>query len=153
MPYRSLGSRFAGRVEPLWELHDLLHQNDTAVVEGVGVVTGVGGLGKTQLATEYVHRFGNYYPGGVFWTDADQGLATVVQQIATSAHFDMDGTLSIKQQCEVLWQHLGQILDPVLIVFDNFSEEEPLQPWLPVGANLKIIENPHPRNPLSLQVC
>ena len=62
-----------------------------------------------------------------------------MQQVATSVHIDMDGTLAIKQQCEVLWQHLGQIPDPVLIVFDNFSETEPLQPWLPIGANLKVL--------------
>jgi tetratricopeptide repeat protein len=139
MPYRSLGSRFAGRVEPLWKLHDLLHQDDTAVIEGVGVVIGAGGLGKTQLATEYVHRFGNYYPGGVFWTDADQGLAAVVQQIAASAQIAIDGALPVEQQREVLWQSLGQTPDPVLIVFDNFSETEALQPWLPVGANLKAL--------------
>ena len=82
MPYRSLGGRFAGRIDALWALHDLLNQDGTAVVEGVGVVMGTGGLGKTQLATEYVHRFGNYYPGGLFWTDADQDLPVVVRQIS-----------------------------------------------------------------------
>lgn len=139
MPYRSLGRRFAGRIEPLWNLHDLLHHDHTAVVEGVGVVSGAGGLGKTQLATEYVHRFGNYYPGGVFWTDADQGLATVIQQIADSARIDINGALPLKQQCGVLWQSLGQTHASTLIVFDNFSETEPLAPWLPVVANLKVL--------------
>ncbi|GJL49503.1 MAG: hypothetical protein NPIRA01_07300 [Nitrospirales bacterium] len=139
MPYRSLGSRFAGRIEPLWNLHDILHHGNTAVVEGVGVVSGAGGLGKTQLATEYVHRFGNYYPGGVFWTDADQGLATVVQQIADSARIDINGALPLKQQCGVLWQSLGQTHASTLIVFDNFSETEPLAPWLPVVVNLKVL--------------
>jgi len=139
MPYRSLGNRFAGRVDSLWNLHNLLYHDDTAVIEGVGVVIGAGGLGKTQLATEYVHRFGNYYPGGIFWTDADQGLATVVQQIMASADIAIDGALPVKQQCEVLWQHLGQTLDPVLIIFDNFPETQPLEPWLPVDANLKTL--------------
>ena len=82
---------------------------------------GTGGLGKTQLATEYVHRFGNYYPGGLFWTDADQGLPVVVQQIAESANIDIDGALPIAKQCEALWQRLGRTPAPVLIVFDNFS--------------------------------
>ena len=139
MPYRSLGERFAGRIEPLWNLHDLLHQDGTTIIEGVGVVIGAGGLGKTQLATEYVHRFGNYYPGGVFWTDADQGLATVVQQIAVGAHIAIDGSLSVKQQCEVLWQSLAHSPAPVLIVFDNFPETQPLEPWLPVGTHLKTL--------------
>jgi len=139
MPYRSLGKRFAGRVEALWQLHDLLNQDDTAIVEGVGVVMGTGGLGKTQLATEYVHRFGNYYPGGVFWTDADQDLATVVQQIVTGAGIDINSALPVTQQCEVLWQKLVQTPTEVLIIFDNFSETEALEPWLPVGTNLKTL--------------
>jgi hypothetical protein len=139
MPYRSLGKRFAGRVESLWQLHDLLNLDDTAIVEGVGVVMGTGGLGKTQLATEYVHRFGNYYPGGVFWTDADQDLATVVQQIVAGAGIDIDSALPVAQQCEVLWQKLGQTPTAVLIIFDNFSETEALEPWLPVGTNLKTL--------------
>ena len=139
MPYRSLGNRFAGRVEALWNLHDLLNQADTAVVEGVGVVMGTGGLGKTQLATEYVHRFGNYYPSGVFWTDADQGLPVVVQQIAENAGLDIDDAMSIDKQCEALWQALTKQSAPVLIIFDNFSETEALEPWLPVGANLRAL--------------
>ena len=139
MPYRSLGDRFAGRIEALWALHDLLSQEGTAVVEGVGVVVGTGGLGKTQLATEYVHRFGNYYPGGLFWTDADRGLPVVVQQIAESAGIDIDGAIPIHKQCEALWQTLGQTPTPVLIVLDNFSETQALEPWLPVGANLKAL--------------
>ncbi len=139
MPYRSLGGRFAGRIEALWALHDLLSQKGTAVVEGVGVVVGTGGLGKTQLATEYVHRFGNYYPGGLFWTDADRGLPVVVRQIAESASMDIDGALPIDKQCEALWQRLEQRPASVLIVFDNFPETQAIEPWLPVDANLKVL--------------
>ena len=139
MPHRSLSGRFAGRVDALWELHKLLYQDGTAVVEGVGVVMGTGGLGKSQLATEYVHRFGNYYPGGVFWTDADQGLPVVVQQIAESVDIDIDGAMPIDKQCEALWRSLGQAPNPILIVYDNFPEIQPLRHWLPVGANLNVL--------------
>ena len=30
-------------------------------------VCGLGGMGKTQLATELVHRYGQYFAGGVYW--------------------------------------------------------------------------------------
>ncbi len=139
MPYHSLRERFSGRVKALWALHDLLVQGDKASIQGVGVVVGSGGLGKTQLATEYVHRFGNYYPGGVFWADAEQSLESVIQNIAFSSGIQVDGALPVERQSETLWRALKKLHAPVLIVFDNFSEEEALQPWLPIGDNLKFI--------------
>ncbi len=139
MPYRSLGSNFAGRINDLWKLHDLLIQSDTAVVEGVGVVMGTGGLGKTQLATEYVHRFANDYPGGIFWTNADQGFSVVINQIAQAANITLDDRLPMKQQREKLWNTLSQSQACILIVYDNFSETDVLTPWLPVGAYLKTL--------------
>jgi hypothetical protein len=88
MPYRSLGPGFAGRVTELWGLHDALTSTSVAVIAGTG------GLGKTQLATEYVHRFAGFYPGGVFWTDSDRGLGIVVDQIARAADIALDGKLA-----------------------------------------------------------
>ncbi len=139
MPYRSLGGDFAGRIEALWGLHDLLLQSDTAVVEGIGVVMGAGGLGKSQLATEYVHRFSGHYSGGVFWCDADQGLPVVISQIGEAANVAIDGLLPVEQQCEQLWRELSQLPSNVLIVFDNFPEEIALGPWLPIGANIRSL--------------
>ncbi|MCP5115296.1 MAG: toll/interleukin-1 receptor domain-containing protein, partial [bacterium] len=78
MPHRSLEDRFIGRVAPLWSVYDQLSGGATAVVHGIGVVHGAGGLGKSQLATEYVHRFNLHYPGGVFWVEADQGLSNLI---------------------------------------------------------------------------
>ena len=46
MPYHSLGDKFVGRIDSLWQLYDLLHRDSTAVLQGTGVVVGTGGLGR-----------------------------------------------------------------------------------------------------------
>ncbi|MEE8584426.1 MAG: tetratricopeptide repeat protein [Acidobacteriota bacterium] len=126
--------RFVGRVEDLWAVHDLLHDGKTAVVRGVGQVTGTGGLGKTQLAIEYVHRFCGHYPGGIFWVSADRGRSALIDQVAEGAAFDIDGRLEEAQRLQQLWRLLSQS-PPALIVLDNFPEQkESLETWLPVSG-------------------
>ncbi len=41
----------------------------TAIVNvyQTAAATGLGGIGKAQLASEFVHRYGRYFEGGVFW--------------------------------------------------------------------------------------
>lgn len=87
MPYRSLGNRFTGRVKPLLDLHKVLLQSDgVSVTDGVCAVVGTGGLGKTQLAIEYVHRFGAYYQGGVSNLSSRQVPAPVANPAIAPTH-------------------------------------------------------------------
>ncbi len=138
MPYRSLGKGFVGRVKNLWDVDKILREKQTAVIEGVGVVVGMGGIGKTQLAVEYVHRFGMNYTGGVFWVDSDRGVSTLIAQVLESAEIEMDQTLPEKAQLGQLWEKLARFT-PVLIVLDNFPENKPLQPWLPPSGSFHVL--------------
>ncbi len=63
------------------------------MIEGVGIVSGTGGIGKTQMAIEYVHRFGSRYHGGVFWIDAEQGIVSMVSQISFVVKINIEATL------------------------------------------------------------
>ena len=143
MPYRSLGEHFAGRVKDIWALDEGLGRCNTAVVRGggsggvagvgsvggVGLVVGMGGLGKTQLAVEYVHRFGRHFPGGVFWVDAEMGRMTMTAQVAGAADIELDSGLDEISQLALLWRKLsGQ---RTLVVLDNFPEDEEIETWLP----------------------
>jgi len=138
MPYRSLGDKFVGRVEPLWRVYDQLSQGKTSIVEGVGVVCGAGGLGKTQLAVEYVHRFNCHYPGGVFWVEADQGIARLIDVLSRSAKIEVDGKRPAADQLEEIWTELNRRA-AILVVLDNFLEREPLEPWLPPSGNIHVV--------------
>ena len=67
--------RFVGRFQEMWAMHSSL--SETRVVQITGAsgqevvqVTGLGGIGKSLLAREYALRFGDAYPGGIFWLSA-----------------------------------------------------------------------------------
>ena len=61
---------FTGRNEVLEQLHDQLIGGSTAVVLPVAL-HGLGGVGKTQVAQEYAHRFMADYDL-VWWVPAEQ---------------------------------------------------------------------------------
>ena len=60
---------FVGREEDLEKLHAALAEDSTVGIRPAGL-TGMGGIGKTQLAVEYCYRYQASYPGGVFWLNA-----------------------------------------------------------------------------------
>jgi len=59
---------FVGREADLLRLARALHGDGTAAIgPQTAVATGLGGIGKSQLACEFVHRYGQFFAGGVFW--------------------------------------------------------------------------------------
>ena len=75
---------FVGRDGDLARLHTTL----TGPGSGpVGIrpagLTGMGGIGKTQLVVEYVYRHRDDYPDGVFWIDAAGPLVEGFARLAT----------------------------------------------------------------------
>ncbi|HTX35263.1 MAG TPA: tetratricopeptide repeat protein [Bryobacteraceae bacterium] len=139
MPYRSLGDKFIGRVDPFWDLRDSLFRHGTSILAGEVVVVGTGGLGKTQLAVEYAHRFGSAYPGGVYWVDGDRGLSTLIAQVGEAAGLAVDPKAPETDQLEQLWHGLNRLPGPSLVILDNFPERKPLQPYLPVGGRVHAL--------------
>lgn len=66
---------FEGRVNDLKTLAESLLSNSiTAMIVNQKAITGMGGLGKTQLAVEFAYRYGSYFRG-VHWLNlADSTL-------------------------------------------------------------------------------
>ena len=139
MPYLSLGDKFVGRVEDFWKLHDSLFRDSTTVLQGRGVVVGTGGLGKTQLAIEYAHRFGPAYIGGVYWVDTDRGLGALIAQISDAAGIEVNLKAEEPVQVEQVWRELNRRQLPCLVILDNFPENVPLQPYLPTTGRVHTI--------------
>jgi hypothetical protein len=65
---------FVGRTELLKALRGLLQTGQMGAVVQRGAVHGLAGVGKTQLAIEYAHRYAADYDL-VWWVPAEQRLA------------------------------------------------------------------------------
>jgi|GEM_PF-3961873 len=119
----SLGERFVGRLDEIWEIHDTLHGKESYRC----ILSGIGGVGKTQLAIEYARRFAGFYGGGRLWINADHDpdhdqldvVGQIQQQVKTPP---VDYQLSEEEQVRSLLESLrnGKSL---LIVFDNYPEK------------------------------
>jgi hypothetical protein len=75
---------FVGRDGDLAQLHAALAGPGSGPV-GIrpAGLTGMGGIGKTQLVVEYVYRHRDDYPNGTFWIDAAGPLVEGFARLAT----------------------------------------------------------------------
>ena len=110
---------FVGRDEDLRKLHAGLSAQRSMGIRPAGL-TGMGGIGKTQLAVEYAYRNRDSYPGGVFWINASEPL---VEGFAALGSRLRPSTLdkSRDEQVRAAFDELNQPARALLIL-DNLAE-------------------------------
>lgn len=125
---QSIRSRFVGRADELRRLHQVLSEGVGSRGKPTIRISAGGGVGKTQLVIEYLHRYGpEYFRGGLFWVDAglgsiDKEFWRVLKEIEPSLP---DITLMLEQQRDVrreLGDALRRIEEPVLFIVDDIPE-------------------------------
>jgi tetratricopeptide (TPR) repeat protein len=109
----------------------------------VAITTGIGGVGKTQLAIEFAHRYGPYFVGGVFWVScADPaGVASSVAACGARGLIDWRpdyGQLKVDEQLALVGQAWQSPL-PRLLVFDNCEAEDLLAKWRPPTGGCRVL--------------
>ena len=133
IPARNLG--FTGREELLLVVRERLAAGDRAVVQALA---GMGGVGKTQLAIEYAHRFADGYDVA-WWVNAEQGglIGDHVAALGTALGCVEEGAGIEVVRAAVLGE-LGQ-RSRWLLVFDNAEDPTDIRPWLPGGGGHVLI--------------
>ena len=133
VPARNPG--FTGRDGLLVSVREALLSGDRTVVQALH---GMGGVGKTQLAAEYAHRFAGGYDL-VWWITAEHS-GLVGEQFAALAE-----ALGCSQPGAGVAAARQAVLaglrerDRWLLVFDNAEDPEDLAGWLPGGAGHVLI--------------
>jgi DNA-binding SARP family transcriptional activator/tetratricopeptide (TPR) repeat protein len=109
----------------------------------VAAITGMGGIGKTQLAVEFCYRYGRYFPGGVFWLNFDDAQSVASEVAAVGGEQGMGLYREIEQL--TLGDRVGQVRRawqeaiPRLLIFDNCEDEALLAEWLPVTGGSRVL--------------
>ncbi|MGY1764643.1 SARP family transcriptional regulator, partial [Geodermatophilus sp. SYSU D00779] len=98
---------------------------------------GLGGVGKTQLALAYAHRFAADY-ALVRWIDAEQPVLIPDQLAALAARLDVAPGPTVAATVERLLAELrGR--DRWLLVFDSAERPADVAAYLPGGAGHLLI--------------
>jgi len=122
---------FVGREADLERLHQALSGEGPVGIRPAGL-TGMGGIGKTQLAVEYAYRYADAYPDGVFWINATEPLAQGFAQLGTRLHPATAGR-SPDEQILAAIRYLRDHTD-ALVILDNLADPASLN--RPIGAEV-----------------
>jgi hypothetical protein len=128
---------FSGRDELLERLRASLEAEAAAAVVPTGAVHGLGGVGKTELALEFAHRFASDYDIA-WWIPAELPTS------ATAALAALAGRLEVKQVADqgemvaALFDQLRQ-RDRWLLVYDNAERPDRLKGLLPLGGGGHVL--------------
>lgn len=139
---------FTGRGEELVELAALLlpmtNEGRSELVTGhsslVTISTGIGGVGKTQLAIEFAYRFGRFFHG-LHWVSAENpdAVDTAVAECGRRMRLHPTfGNLSLSDQValtEAVWA--GP--EARLIILDNCEQPDVLARWRPKGGGARLL--------------
>ncbi|MFJ3712070.1 FxSxx-COOH system tetratricopeptide repeat protein [Streptomyces sp. NPDC090053] len=132
-PARNSG--FTGRSLVLERMRDQLGGGMAVVLPQPQTLYGLGGVGKTQVALEYVHRFMADYDL-VWWISAEQtddvvsGLAELAVRLGTQGADDM--AAASQEAIDLLRR--GVPTARWLLVFDNADDPEQLKRFFPPGG-------------------
>ena len=122
----------------------VINQVETTLLSAKAELTSeFGGIGKTHLASEFVHRYGQYFGGGVFWLNFADPNSIPVEIVASGGacasliRADFRNLLLEEQMQLVLSAWQSSL--PRLLVFDNCEDPELLNRWQPPKGGCHVI--------------
>lgn len=137
MPRHS-SSSFTGREGDLHILAKYFMANN------IVVITGMPGIGKTQLAAEFVHRYGQFFFGGVFWVSFANSQSIEAEIVACGRNMHLeDFDRQSDQQKVALVRSEWQKPIARLLIFDNCEDHDLLKKYQPTSGSCRLLITSH----------
>ena len=118
---------FTGRRSELERLEQALAADGKALI--TQAITGLGGVGKTQLAARYVHTHGHEYDL-VAWIRAEDGGVADLSELAAKLGEPVDGVSPVERR-DLALDRLARCEERWLLVLDDVETPQQLQDCLP----------------------
>ncbi|WP_265037767.1 NB-ARC domain-containing protein [Wolbachia endosymbiont (group A) of Hylaeus communis] len=133
---------FTGRRSELQKIYKELHKttNEQAEVSQIVVISGLGGIGKSELARKYAYEYRKDYDGNVIWINAEtqkdlegsfRGLAEELKKRLTEGSKISITEEGIKSTIKDVYRYFRNVES--LFIFDNAKGYRDVNKFLPLS--------------------